>query len=726
MGLEGLLAATAAVAAVASGQPAGAPRAPPPASPPPQRAEDAAQPRDPTQPGGPARVQLPSTSINTSGTTPAQAAGVTAYPASFFADNRPQTALDMINRLPGFSFEAGDSVRGFSGAAGNVLVDGRRPSSKTDSLDSVLSRIVAREVERIEVIRGGAPGIDMQGRAVVANVIRRSGDQTRITVQANESVWQDGHSVPGGKVEINKRVGAHTYEGQIGRYQSFDDSVGDGRLVTTSRPNTPGASVTSVPARTSGDGGGVGITGSYKGPQLGGELRANLKVEQLYFKSGLSYGEYPPAAVINDRSRTRRAEAGLNYDRRIGPYELETVFLQRLGRTFNGSAQGLTSPGGVLSQTNFGQVNNSGETVGRAVLRRAFTPKLTLEAGAEGAFNFLDGSTRFTQDGIDIPLPSADVRVEEIRGEGYVQARYAWSPKLTVEGALRFEGSNIAETGDATLSRTFYYLKPRANLTWSPTADDQIRLRAEKKVGQLNFSDFVSRADLQSSTLNTGNPDLQPDQRWQFEAAYERRFWGRGAVTVRYLHEEIENVVDLLPVIGPGFAFDSPGNIGDGANDELAIQGVIPLDKLRIPGGLLKTTTTWRVSDVRDPLTGERRRISGQRPDVIQLDFTQDAKAIRGTWGFSWFYGWRETYYRLNEVQRFRIPPPGFFSVFYDYKPSPDVALRVSLQNFAPFTFERKRTIYDGPRSLGVVGAQEDRTLQSQPRIDIRLRKTFG
>ena len=716
-----------AVAAVVAAQPASPPpETPPPASPPPQRAEDAAQPRDPTQPASPARVELPSTAINTSATTPAQAAGVIAYPASFFADNRPQTAMDMINRLPGFTFESGDSVRGFSGAAGNVLIDGRRPSSKTDSLDSVLARIVAREVERIEVIRGGAPGVDMQGRAIVANVIRRTGDQTRITVQAQEAVWQDGHSVPGGKLEINKRVGAHTYEGQLARYQSFDDSVGDGRIVTTFRPGAPGARVDSRPARTSGDGGGVGLTGAYKGPQLGGELRANLKLEETYFKSGLSYGEYPPATIINDRSRSRRAEAGLNYDRKLGPYELETTLLQRLGRNFNGEAQTAPGPRGAPSLTTFSQVNNSGESVGRAVLRRAFTPRLTLEAGAEGAFNFLDGSTRFTQDGVNIPLPSADVRVEEIRGEGYLQARYAWSPKLTLEGALRFEGSNISESGDATLSRTFYYLKPRANLTWSPTADDQIRLRAEKKVGQLNFSDFVSRADLQSSTVNTGNPELQPDQRWQFEAAYERRFWGRGAVVVRYLHEKIQDVIDLLPVIGPGFAFDSPGNIGDGTNDELAIQGTVPLDKLHISGGLLKTTTTWRVSDVRDPLTGERRRISGQRPDVIQLDFTQDAKAIRGTWGFSWFYGWRETYYRLSEVQRFRIPPPGFFSVFYDYKPSPDLALRVSLQNFVPFTFERRRTLYDGPRTGGVVNAQEDRVLQSQPRIDIRLRKTFG
>src|SRR5689334_6516997 len=59
---------------------------------------------------------------------------VTAYPTSFFAAARPNTAYDMVLRLPGFSFEGGSSVRGFSGSAGNVLIDGERPLTKTETL----------------------------------------------------------------------------------------------------------------------------------------------------------------------------------------------------------------------------------------------------------------------------------------------------------------------------------------------------------------------------------------------------------------------------------------------------------------------------------------------------------------------------------------------------------------------------------------------------------------
>src|SRR6185437_15536549 len=99
---------------------------------------------------------------------------------------QPNTAMEMINLLPGFTFDAGSGVRGFSGAAGNVLVDGERPATKSDDLESILRRIPASQVDHIEVIRGGAAGIDMQGKTVLDNVVRRKGDSvTGLVAVAN-------------------------------------------------------------------------------------------------------------------------------------------------------------------------------------------------------------------------------------------------------------------------------------------------------------------------------------------------------------------------------------------------------------------------------------------------------------------------------------------------------------------------------------------------------------
>ena len=94
------------------------------------------------------------------------------YPASFFNQYTPQNALEMIQRLPGFTFDQGSNARGFGGNAGNVLIDGARPTSKSGGLRGALIRIPAAQVARIEILRGGVGAGETSGQSVVANVIK--------------------------------------------------------------------------------------------------------------------------------------------------------------------------------------------------------------------------------------------------------------------------------------------------------------------------------------------------------------------------------------------------------------------------------------------------------------------------------------------------------------------------------------------------------------------------
>jgi hypothetical protein len=58
--------------------------------------------------------------------TPASTADITPYDAAFFARAQPSSAYDMVQLLPGFRLEEGDAdLRGYAGAAGNVLIVGR-------------------------------------------------------------------------------------------------------------------------------------------------------------------------------------------------------------------------------------------------------------------------------------------------------------------------------------------------------------------------------------------------------------------------------------------------------------------------------------------------------------------------------------------------------------------------------------------------------------------------
>ena len=88
-----------------------------------------------------------------------QPSRTTRYDAAFFVPLAPRSALDIARRVPGFALEQGNSdIRGFAGAAGNVVFNGARPSSKAESLETLLARIPAQRVVRVELGPGSLYG----------------------------------------------------------------------------------------------------------------------------------------------------------------------------------------------------------------------------------------------------------------------------------------------------------------------------------------------------------------------------------------------------------------------------------------------------------------------------------------------------------------------------------------------------------------------------------------
>ncbi len=642
--------------------------------------------------------------------------GVLVYQPAFFVDSRPSTAYDMIKRLPGFNLDTGATARGFAGTAGNVLINGQRPTSKSDSLDNILSRIPAADVDHIEVVRGGAPGVDMQGQTVVANVILKKEDSTRIVSDTEVIIFPNGEVVPNQSFQFTRHTGPQTYEGSISLFGNYDDSVGLGRHDVFDASGTlthhDGASTH-----------GMGIGGSLKGaatlPLFSGEFKANLLLQDSPFNSRLEYFSPGTRQEFIDKSDDKTVELGLHWKGHVGETELESLVLQRFGR--NSSTD---SSDDLSTFVHFGSKSTTGESIARATLRYLPFDSLTLEGGGEGAFNFLDGQTSLSVNGIPIALPSANARVEERRGEVFAQGTWKPSDEWLLEAGARFEFSTISETGSTNLTRSFTYPKPRAVVSWSPDKDWQIRLRYERIVGQLDFGNFIATSDLASTGVSSGNANLKPDQRTQYAISIERRFWEKGALIVSLMHERISDVVDLVPVTVLGSTFDAPGNIGNGRNNEIKVELTLPLDKLGISGGRLTSTSIWDLSEVTDPVTGMKRVISGQRPQNVRATFTQDLDSLNSTWGLFWYNAWDEKYFRLELVRHRKVVPP-FVGVFWNYKPTPDWSINFELDNITRFIYLDRRFEYTGPRNTSPLGQIEEVMFRSQPHLDLEIRKTF-
>lgn len=667
----------------------------------------------------------------------AESQGVSAYPPAFFAAAQPATAFDMITRLPGFSFDGGSGVRGFAGAAGNVLINGERPTTKSDDLQSILRRIPASQVARVDVVRGGAPGIDMQGKTIIANVILKTGDSvTGLVGVANTFVW-DGRRAPALRLEGVRKGDGRTLEGSFVISGFTDDGSGDGPLI---QRDPAGAITDRANMYSEGDGMQAVATAAYETPLAGGKFRINGRLFQQNFYFGERDEFTTNADVATDREREERLEGeiGLRYGRDLGPRtKLEALFIQQLKSSdFNLTYR--VAPDEEL----FANERTLGETIARTTLSFVKSETLSFETGGEVAFNWLDSETSYSANGVPVVLPAANVTVEERRAEVFGQGTWKPSSTLTLEGGLRVEGSRISSEGDVSLEKTLVFAKPRLVVTWSPDKADQFRLRLEREVGQLNFGDFVASSQLNTGgSVSTGNPDLNPQQSMIVEIAYERRFWTKGSITLTLRHFEFADVIDRTPEVVastcpllPGgqpdlnspscVRFDHPGNIGEGSRNAALLDFTLPLDKLGIPGGMLRGDASIRVSEVDDPTTFETRRISGEHPSDWDLTFTQDIPAWKINWGIEAYGGWRETYYRYNRIETVKLRT--FVAPYIEWKPRPDTSLMFQIQNATSRDLFRQQEFYSGPRDLSPLVGRESRQYDNQPLIYVRLRKQFG
>ncbi len=664
---------------------------------------------------------------------PPAGAAVTSYPPSAFAAVRPNTALDMINNLPGFTLDTGGAVRGFGGAAGNVLIDGARPATKNDSLDQLLQRIPASDVARIDVIRGAAPGIDMQGKTVIANVVRKTDNGLKLTT-AVQGTWDpNGHFDHGLRLEGSKRSGDTAFEAGLLIGTGADDGTGRGPRIVT---NAAGQVTQTARLNSFGDQATDKATAAVETPVFGGRLR----IEGSFVGSPYVYTDAdtlidPPGREFEHYTQDQdTGEIGLRYERPLGPRaSLELYGLQQLGRYASNDVFNTATDDTVFTLN-----KRTGESILRAVGKFNPSPNLSLETGAEGAFNWLTSRTRDSDNGQAIAIPAANVHVAELRGEAFANATWRARPNLTVDADMKVEASQITSSGDVVDHQVFVFPKPRVLVTWTPDAPDQVRLRLEREVGQLDFNSFTASGTLGSGE-RAGNPSLTPEQDWVAEAAFERSFWKNGQVSLTLRQYWIQDAIDFAgtcapqdllpanpPTCNPDAVFDAPANIGSATRQELAVSLSLPTDKFWIKHGLLTVRATWRRSRVTDPDTHRPREISNMRPLDAEIHFTQGLDALKSTWGFDIFPAWRQVSYLVDEVDTQDLGL--FVDAYFEYKPRPDLSVKFEGDNLTSHGLTQIRAFYDPFRNVngGQLASTDAHYPRFGPEFSVRVRKTFG
>jgi len=665
---------------------------------------------------------------------------VVEYRAEFFDRYQPLTALDMVRQLPGFQLDDGSGDRGFGNVVGNILINDRRPSAKEDTPSQILDRIPASTVRRIDLIRSQVRGIDLQGQPIVASImlrddvpaasrwelsVRKTIGLSSLTPSASISrsdLWRGIEYNAGlelrrpafgdeGTVEVLDADGSlaelRTEERKGLRHQ------GNGNLIASMRLNE-----TLVRFNTK-----IALN--------------NLDEQIVSHRVPQALGSDPRTEFFADTSDILQFELGTDFERELNADLIAKVILLHI-REEEEALSSQRSVDDAGDQTRIRLADSDSvrtESIIRVELDWARLPNHTVQINLEGAFNVLDNAFNLVEDSgagpMPVPVPGANARVEEVRWDFLFLE--TWSTgRFALDYGLGAEQSTISQSGDVNQERNFFFLKPRGVLTYSPGEGKLTRLRLEREVSQLDFKDFVSATVFQDDDLALGNPDLRPETTWVAEVSHERRFGELGVVKLTAFHHWISDVQDLLPLTP---MFETPGNIGDGRRWGAVLETTLPLDSLGLAGAQLEFKARWQDSTVVDPVTLDRRVLSGdtetRRPlpfrgenqYAFTLDFRQDFNAAHVAWGWDLRTRAERPLFKVNELD---IRDEGVeLNVFVETTRWFGLKIRVQGQNLLNLSLLRDRTVFVGQRGLSLVDFRELHDSMEGRRIILSLAGSF-
>ena len=662
---------------------------------------------------------------------PAQAAtgGTTVYDANFFATYSPRSALDIVSRIPGFQLDEGDNdVRGFAGAAGNVVFNGARPSSKSESLSTLLARIPANRVVRVEVGSGSRYGSEYAGKSQVANLILSAAGGFDGSVTASLRTLHTGELVPNLAGSANLKRGSSAFNLSAGT--SFEDRTDEGtdrvtdfesgelfekrRKLNHYKPRSPYVAASwaleQAPDRA------IHLNGRF----------SRFTEDFVQINKVYPVGEPERDDRLFMVAESPEYEIGGDITRPLAGGALKLVGLANRDKHESLDTVIERVDGDVVGGFEQGQELQRNETLGRLSWSRANLGGLSFEAGAEAALNTLDADLNLfvidsdgVKERIDLPIDSATV--EEKRAEFYVKAGRQFSDKLRVDAGLNYEFSDLAVRGDTTADRVLKFLKPSLTVDWKPGGGWHTQFIVRRTVAQLDFFDFISSAQLSDDRVNGGNANLQPQRAWELRATVDRPILGTGLIKLDVGYDHISMLQDrILTEEG----FDAPGNIGTGKRMFARLDIDAPLDRFGLTKTRAKFQGTLQRTEVHDPISDEVRDFSGFFPS---WQWGVEVRRDIGKWAYGFDIGDRDkfTIFRASEEDiNFNGGP--FGNAFVEFRPNRQTTVTFNVNNLFETHGVRDRQFTFPNRSFDGPNLREYRERNSHRTFQLTFKRNFG
>jgi outer membrane receptor for ferrienterochelin and colicins len=651
------------------------------------------------------------------------------YQSDYFNQYSPQNLKDILKIIPGTSAilrdiddSNGESERGFGAGGVKILINSKRISGKSDGISEQLSRIQASSVRYVELIRGTVAGLDVQSDGLIINVIL---DDAK---HSSSTLWDIGLEYISGVDplpigSVNHSVNKHklkysfAFEHQAEPDHFITSEVTtdtDKRLLETNQRNnkktwysnnfSASLAYDLSPKST------IRLNSAYK-------LFASKSedpIRRQYFNNLQDNTLLNSTESITEDNRynedSQEWELGgdFNYNfEQLGNFKM--IFIaSHADSTDLANQRDSQNDGDYIPIYALGDYAITEEQAVRSSLDKTITEDHSIEAGFELAFNKLDGKVNFTSFA-DITMNDKDLiteasQIKENRYQAFFNHNFIMSSTLNLQTSLVWEWSEVDllthyskhladETSTAShlaLKRDFNYVKPRINLRYDHSDNDQFRFNIEKTVSQLDLTDFLPEFNDEENRLEPSNPSLRPEQVWAMTLTYQHNFTNdQGNISLSAFYENITDHLTQIPLENSS----ALGNVEHAKSYGIKIESNLRLTALGLENTLINSDYVFTESNFTDPFSQLNRQINDSPVHKWSLELQHNAIELGLAYGFSVFSS-SVYYYNLYDNTN-SYKPEVDAEAFVEYIINPKLKIRLEASELFYGKEKRQRTRYD-------------------------------
>jgi len=565
-------------------------------------------------------------------------------------------AGDAIRRLPGVTYPGINKsrsiqLRGINKAYTQVLIDGHTLLDEDASRNLEVDRVPVSMIERVEIIRSPLASLPSNGAAGTVNIITKR-DFQRPTGPKR------GISIDGGHLSSNgEHLGAAAWaSGEQGRLGYSLAAEHRRRLLTEDSVE-------------------LAYSGAAATPN-GGEVRNQFrKYDETFLAARLDYQvsdrdqlslvpTFAHSKETRDQQRYRYVSNQSRFNRLDDEQRIRKRQTTRAQTAWTHEfASGLKSRVTLEGQTGYERtrrdelrtsLNASGQPTGTPTpgnrLAEVDLDRIGADVTLSQSLGQHDwqgglGTALDTRDEVEsrngIVSAQRDYEVEEQISHAYLSDSFPLlgPDRLTLGVRVEHSATKTIDDQKAQFRRRATDVNPSAHYRYT-TAGEGIDLRVglARTLRRPNLRDLTPTLAAASGTLSRpdtrGNPQTRPEKIWGIDAGadwYLPNDLGLVAVNL-YARDFADKIESTLALEGTRWV-RSPRNAGDGTLYGAEIEARVSLGNAGLPGLTVFGNATTMKSELKDPLTGAKRRFEETPSLVSNVGLDYYLAALRTTFG---------------------------------------------------------------------------------------------